>query len=68
MLRAMTNLKDLNESEWLRPADASRMSGLTPAGLAAMARRGALTASKPGGTHRRYLRSEIEALAKPVHR
>lgn len=44
------------------------MAGVTPGALAKMADRGKLTVSKPTGTHRRYLLTEIEALAKPVHR
>lgn len=52
--------------EWLTPSRASVISGLTPDHLARMANAGKLTASKPGGSHRRYVRAEIEALAEPV--
>ncbi|WP_143469870.1 MerR family transcriptional regulator [Leucobacter sp. OAMSW11] len=62
----MTERDDHNERELIRPAEAARISGLTPGGLAAMADRGKLTAPRPGGTHRRYVRAEIEALAAPV--
>lgn len=31
-----------------------------------MAEAGKLTTSKPGGSHRRYVRAEIVALAEPV--
>lgn len=69
MLAIMTKRKSHdNRCDVISPAEAARISGLTPSGLARMADRGDLTASKPGGTHRRYLRSEIEALAKPVRR
>lgn len=54
------------QSPLIRPAEAANISGLTPGGLAKMADRGDLTLIKPSGTHRRYSRVEIEALAKPV--
>ncbi|MBL5972446.1 MAG: DNA-binding protein [Candidatus Leucobacter sulfamidivorax] len=60
-----TNQADEGDTP-LTPAEASALSGLTTAHLARMAERGDLTVSKPGGTHRRYVRSEIEALAEPV--
>lgn len=57
---------DDRDPQKITPAEAARITGLSPAGLARMADRGDLTVSKPGGTHRRYVRSEIEALAEPV--
>lgn len=54
------------ESDWLTPGDASAICGLTADHLARMANAGKLTASKPGGSHRRYVRTEIVALAEPV--
>lgn len=65
MVSIMTNRNERDKSEKLTPREASLIAGLTPAGLAKMANFGKLTVSKPGGTHRRYLRSEIEALATP---
>lgn len=52
--------------ERITPADASRITGLTTGHLARMADQGKLTCARPGGTHRRYLLSEVEALAKPL--
>jgi len=68
MLLVMENLEnqDGSTNDLIRPAEASRISGLTPDGLAKMADRGQISCSRPGGTHRRYFRSEIEALAQPV--
>ncbi len=54
--------------EYLTPQRAKILCGLSTDQLARMADAGKLTVSKPGGTHRRYLRAEIEALAKPVTR
>lgn len=54
------------EDDPLTPAIASAISGLSTGHLARMASAGKLTVSKPGGTHRRYVRSEIEALAEPL--
>lgn len=50
----------------IAPGSASAICGLSPQHLARMADRGQLTALKPGGTHRRYVRSEIEALVEPA--
>lgn len=69
MLAGMTNRTDQIEPFCdLTPSEASRLSGVTPLTLSRMADRGELTISRPSGTHRRYNRSEIEALAKPVTR
>lgn len=65
MVSIMSKCIDRDKSEKLTPREASQIAGLTPAGLAKMANLGKLTVSRPGGTHRRYLRSEIEALAAP---
>lgn len=68
MLSIMTNRKHHynREGEVITPAEASRITGLSAAWLARMADRGDLTASRPGGTHRRYVRAEVERLAAPV--
>ena len=67
MLSGMANRDEQREPERLiTPAEAARISGLTPGGLARMADRGQLTEIRPTGTHRRYRRTEVEALAKPV--
>lgn len=50
----------------IQPRVASQLSGLSPQHLARMADRGQLTAVKPGGTHRRYVLDEIEAIASPT--
>ena len=63
----MTKRAAQNEpGDTVRPAEAAAITGLHRYTLARMADRGQLTVSKPGGTERRYLRSEVEALAKPV--
>lgn len=65
MLQGMPNRDTQNATERITPREAARITGLTPAGLAKMADQKRLTAVRPGGTHRRYLRSEIEALVDP---
>lgn len=64
----MTKLTTQNESTpmSIRPAEAALIAGLTTMQLARMADRGQITCSRPSGTHRRYVRAEIEALAQPV--
>lgn len=60
--------KRINHSEtveYCTPGFASKLCGLTVGHLARMSRNGQLTTIRPSGTHRRYLRSEIEALAAP---
>ncbi|GAB2558684.1 MerR family transcriptional regulator [Leucobacter ruminantium] len=63
---AKRNEPNTTEAETLTPGEASAISGLTPTWLARLADRGELTVSKPGGTHRRYVRAEVERLAAPV--
>lgn len=62
------DMPDMAADELISPKQAAAICGITPDHLARMANAGKLTASKPGGSHRRYLRSEVEALAKPVRR
>lgn len=62
MLTVMTKRTNQTRSDLVAPGEASKIAGLAPATLAKMADRGQLSSSRPGGTHRRYLRSEIEAL------
>lgn len=63
-----TNRTDAATEDYLTPGQAAALCGLSAYHLARMANAGKLTAAKPGGSHRRYLRSEVEALAKPVRR
>ena len=65
MLQAMTNPTTQRKGNWVTPREASQITGLTPAGLAKMADQERLTAVRPGGTHRRYVRAEVEALVAP---
>lgn len=62
MFDDMTNCNGRDKSDLLTPAQASRMTGLTTSGLAKMADQARLSSIRPSGTHRRYLRTEIEAL------
>ncbi|WP_344031894.1 helix-turn-helix domain-containing protein [Leucobacter iarius] len=65
----MANRDDERDpNERITPAEAARISGLTPGGLAKMADSGRLNATRPGGNHRRYLRGEIQALNAPAIR
>ena len=47
---------------FLSPKDAERLTGLSRAGLAQLARRGRLTQYRTAGGHRRYALSELRAL------
>ena len=62
----MPNPHNPANASFLTPGEASAICGLTADHLARMANAGKLTATKPGGSHRRYVRPEIEALAEPV--
>lgn len=68
MLSSMPKRTNHTEADrdTITPAEAAQIAKLTPSYLARLANRGRLTVSKPGGSHRRYLRAEIEALAAPV--
>lgn len=57
---------DCKSPERIAPREASRITGLTPKQLGRMADDGRLNATRPGGTQRRYLRAQIEALVAPA--
>lgn len=52
--------------ERITPAEASRITGLSQKQLGRMADKGVIECARPSGTHRRYLRAELEALVAPV--
>lgn len=54
--------------ERIAPGEAARITGLTPKQLGRMADRGLIECARPGGTQRRYVRGEIEALMEPEQR
>lgn len=60
------NNRTNGDPEPITPAAASKITGLTPTQLARLGDRGVLTVSRPSGTHRRYVRAEVEALAQPI--
>lgn len=69
MFACMTTCNRHDEkSVFLTPGEAAAKTGLSTTWLAVLADQGKLTASRPAGTHRRYLRSEIEALVAPAKR
>lgn len=57
-----------SETEQITPAVASEITGLSASHLARMADAGRIHCTRPSGTHRRYVRSEIEALMEPQQR
>lgn len=58
----MQNLPE-SASPYIRPAEGARLTGLSPKTLAALADDGKIRFIRPG-KHRRYLRSDVEALAE----
>lgn len=55
------------EPEYLTPAEASKLSGLTDSALRARSIRGKLRVIKTVGGHRRYLRADVEAQVLPAN-
>ncbi len=59
----MTNSQESDsEPEFITPREAARIAFLTPRSLSRLADEGKIEARRPG-KHRRYRRSDVEALA-----
>ena len=57
-----------DEMEYISPAEASHIASLTTKTLTRMADAGTIRAKKLPSGHRRYLRSDVEALLTPSER
>jgi len=56
-------MQDADSGATLKPGEAARTLGITTTTLASLAERGYVRAIKLPSGHRRYVRSDIEALA-----
>jgi excisionase family DNA binding protein len=50
--------------EWIAPGDAAKITGLSAQQIGRLADAGRISFTRPG-KHRRYLRSDVEALLTP---
>ncbi|HUG50393.1 MAG TPA: helix-turn-helix domain-containing protein [Terrimesophilobacter sp.] len=58
----MTERTKPHENEWVTPGEASAALGITTMQLTRLADKGVIRAIRPGGSHRRYAASDIEAI------
>jgi excisionase family DNA binding protein len=58
----MTDRTTLDAEDWISPAAAAALLGVTPKTVSRLADAGEIRAIRPGA-HRRYLRSDVEAKA-----
>jgi DNA-binding transcriptional MerR regulator len=66
MVLIMTKRPDGPDAEYITPGEASRLAFVTPRTLTRLAKRGSVRAKELPSGHRRYLRSDVEALLTPT--